>query len=599
MGEKIMLPKLSENMGCVILLLALMFLQFQAIGVERLQNVNAIAQDEPKEDRLKFPSPTFYSWGSLNLMVNDTGDRRPYILGDMGDEICNGYLAVDGVYLYMLWERRPGGSNIVEFYFDVDASENTGYIINDIGADFLCASGMLSSWNGSSWEELDGATTEIVYRGWGTGDWPETSIDYAELKIPLSVLENPRVFRIVHKLHYGSEDTAPDNNYILIYTEQGVNLQASFIAVPIDLHTGRGSNNIAYFNKGSNITLKIVNLGPSPIQNLSAHIDVPENVEIAPSFVSWDGSLQSGESIAVSFISKSRDVEDALFLARLEWINSESGHNYQEVIPLTIVTVPNISLLPIAPSVMKLGAAHKANITVINQDPVWAKVTVSVHSWTIGRASWSQLPVWVSSPNNLTVELGPNSMVRGYLNVTPLALLLPEGNTSLRFITTFEEIVLYLYEINVGLVSSNLEISVHAPEKVMRGEKFTINITVKNNEQKPITAGIQIEVFHDSHFSADQEERIKGIIVSIPLSANITIPLKLKGVSKGLSGVTIYVWTPDFKYFHRTITIESPPQAPLSLIGLIAILLTIAVGSLIYHRKRSQKGSNSLLQKVG
>lgn len=99
-------------------------------------------------------------WQGIEPIVNDTGDvSSPNSYYDLTD--C--YVLTDPSWFYFLFAKTPGGSAGWIVYFDTDSSNQTGYQINKMGADYRYsqyAEEGFYNWTNNDWAQIGSAGTE-------------------------------------------------------------------------------------------------------------------------------------------------------------------------------------------------------------------------------------------------------------------------------------------------------------------------------------------------------------------------------------------------------------------------------------------------------
>jgi len=173
-------------------------------------------------------------WEGIETVVIDEHedpDGRTF-----SDDIDRCWLAHNSSYLFIRFDNYYSSSELEIAYFDTDRDNATGYVINNIGADYRYVFEgsfykLLYRWEGA-WVELPEADVYSV----STGEISPAFREQFEARVSLADIGNPTQVDIVFALEFG--DVAPDVGHVT-YTVSKV------ITVPDDYPTIQEAINAA------------------------------------------------------------------------------------------------------------------------------------------------------------------------------------------------------------------------------------------------------------------------------------------------------------------------------------------------------------------
>jgi hypothetical protein len=221
-------------------------------------------------------------WTGVYPIINGTsGDKNnPYFYG-----ITECYILVEQGQFYFVFQKKPGGSDSWQMFFDTDLSNETGYPVDGMGADYMFQmsdSPGFYRWGGNDWEDSSINLTVDYNTLHGGAKTPDGSVVFAyvgfdggglspesyEGKISLSFLGNPTVFGLVFELPW-EHVVAPETGYIIVLQSQSLSFAASYTGPPT-LHYGQPSDTV--FN--------LLSFGPSNMINAHLEINWPRELDV-------------------------------------------------------------------------------------------------------------------------------------------------------------------------------------------------------------------------------------------------------------------------------------------------------------------------------
>jgi hypothetical protein len=522
-------------------------------------------------------------WAGVYPIINGTrGDRSsPSFYG-----ITDCYVLVEQGFLYFVFQKQPGGSDLYQMFFCTDLSSKTGYAVNGMYANYLLemsANQAFYKWSGNSW--VDAGLNLTVYfntlhSGFRTADGSlevgygsyglSNGYEWYEGRISLSLLGDPGVFGLVFELPW-ERIVAPDTGYIVIVQSRNVSFAASYTGAST-LHYGQPED--AVFN--------LLNFGPSDISEANLYVSLPEKLAVTSGQTTWQGTIPPGDRLTIDFQEEPLDYGFATSYSNFAWVDPSSGENQGISVPFAAESIPNVSLRVAAPGNMTVGIESSMNVTIANLDPLTAPLTL------IAGSPWAGYPYAFDPPYNISLVLSPNATVQLLtLQVTPTTsgeqLLTVEA---LYNGTTLNEVI---PEINVA--APRIYFSVNVPSKMRVNTVANISAVIENLENIPYQASFLLELGPGLTYVNGQNANI-----TLPADSNTTVTLQMRAETAGYSFAETYLngtyGQLDYPGY-SDIDIE-PASVNTSIIIVVAIIvLTFIVAVLAWRRRAISKNKNS------
>jgi hypothetical protein len=511
-------------------------------------------------------------WEGIYPIINGTsGDRsNPYFYG-----IIECYVLVEQGQLYFVFQKKPGGSDSWQMFFDTDLSNETGYQVNGMRADYMLqmsSDNALYRWGGNNWVHSGVNLTvnyDTLHGGWESSDGSlifaygsgsgGLSPDWYEGKISLSLLGNPTVFGLVFALPWENL-VAPETGYIVVVQSQSLSFAASYTGART-LHYGQHVDTV--FN--------LLNFGPSDLSNADLEVTLPQGLVSTSGQTAWQGKIPGGGRLTLDFEAEPLDYGLATSYSNFTWVDPSSGENRTIDLPSTTETVPNVSLGMEAPANMTLGVESSIDITLTNLDPLNAPLTIEADPLNNLGFSFGNLSLKLSS--NSTVEL-PS------VSVMPTA----PGRDNLAIIATYNGT-------GVGGASSWVDVdvpriyvtSLNMSDKMQVGTAYSISAVIENQEN--VSYGVS--------FSIDPGPGLvclngQSLNITLPANSNTTVTLQMKAEQPEYSYATVLLNSAHGQieypqYFN--IDLEPAPTITPILIAATAIIVLILAAVLALKRK--------------
>lgn len=551
----------------------------------------------------------FYNFTSDHLFVDDRGDWV-----SEGIDIRKTYVACDGEFIYILWVTPSTGSHGDIIYFDV--GEENGYPIGVIKASYLFACGWtpwsngwggIGKWDGTEfqlliplheagsnfWQSEDGRVAQHIHARW---DEPQ---EYWELKIALSVFGYPSIIRMVRTIKYAGNDQAPDDSYILIFSNQSRSFVASFYAKTSDFE-GRlreiRKESIGYYgSEGFNVSLKVMNFGNSSLELLDIHLDLPQYSGANLNKTLWNISLGPKECWNLQFELKPGRLGRFTLATAISY--NASGNGFYQVVPLVLFVIPKMNVSIQYPQQMKAGFPNELNITIINYEAINAEVSVLIYG--------QYEEYWYFTP--LTLELGPISSVKVKTEIIPLAIINPEDITHNY---SFLELALDFEDFSIcssgsfpfpggpiEIIEPDIRIIIQYPKEVVVGETFYVNISAVNNEDEEVMVSFKVKLmdWYSTFFSFEGDSKYEEQIIPLSPGSDITFSFKFEAIKEsppyGTPSIHLYVRHGFYgdDYYPGVKTVSSWTRLwPTIQALIIATILALGVGLVVFYWKKKK-----------
>lgn len=501
-------------------------------------------------------------WQGIEPIVNDTGDVSSL---NSHYDLTDCYVLTDPNWFYFLFMKTPVGSAGWIIYFDTDSSNQTGYQINKMGADYRHNHGMeegFYNWTDSEWNQIDSSGTESQSGIIGSGS---NSTEWLEGKIAMNALGNPASFRVVFYIKYG-EDIAPKTGYVTVVSDDDFAFAACFTS----------PRHVLSHNETLDLTFRLQNYGSTGISEANVEIAESPHLAIVSGENTWNGTINSGQTVEVQITATSLAYGNSTSYASFSW-TAGSPHSF--TIPLTIVTTPRIALQTQPVGDFKLGIAGALNVTVTNMDPYLAETTVET-------LSYSDINGF-----SMHIVLGPNSSVQSFHNVT----LTEVGNFGFALHAVFEDIELTHASTIITISKPNIWISsTNVTTSMQLGVEYPLTVTVQNDEDYAYSVNVS------ATFEYQQPAEAQELTMDLPARSNSTITLDIKPRETGTYDIkvslTIYEVALSTIYLYD-INIQPNYFSPLTF-GLIIIIIIIVVTAaltylIIRSRQKSARAQNS------
>lgn len=500
-------------------------------------------------------------WAGVYPIINGTsGDRNdPYFYG-----IIECYILVEEGQLYFVFQKKPGGSDSWQMFFDTNLPSETGYPVNNMRADYMLdmEGPTLSKWSGTGFSEVSAPNGSVIV-AWGAIGGGLDSKEWFEGKINLNALGNPTVLGLVFELPY-EHLVAPETGYIVVVQSQSLSFAVSYTGAPT-LHYGQPVDMV--FN--------LLNFGPSDLSNADLEINLPKELAVTSGQTGWQGTIPEGVRLTLDFEAEPLNYGRAMSYSNFAWVDSSSGENRTVNVPSTTQTVPSVSLDLEAPANMTVGVESSINITITNLDPLTAPLTIE----TDPRYNHGFLL------ESLSLALSPNSTVR--------LLSLPVMPTTSGYDPLY--ITAVFQEESVGGASS--EVMVNAPQiyvtslnmssEMQVGTAYSISAVIENEEN--VSYGVS--------FSIDPGPGLvcvngQSVNITLPANSNTTITVLMKAEKTEYSYATVHL---DGAYGqivypqYFNINLEPAPTNTPMLIAATVIIVLIFAAVLALKRKPFQK----------
>lgn len=506
-------------------------------------------------------------WAGIQPIVNDTGDRT------YSYDITECKVLVEQNQLYYVFPKKPGGSAIWQLYFDTDLSNQTGYSINGMGADYLLSTWPrgLQKWADNGWIDTnltfqyqEGVTKssdgsiEFVWGSYNDMQWLE-SVEWLEGRINLGVFDNPSIFGLVFQVLSG-QDIAPETGYIVVSQNQNLSFAASYTFKTATLHYGQLANMV--FN--------LLNFGPSNISHVDLKISLSQQLEFMSGQTTWEGTIPEGGRLTVDVEAEPLTYGQAISYSNFTWVNPSLSENQTASIQCTTEIVPNVSLSLQTPANMTQGIKSSVNITVTNLDPLKVSLTIKQGNYQFVLEPFSL----VLSPNSTiqlpTVPVVPTSSGANYLVISALYNQINVGDARSRVMVDAPRI--YMTSINV-------------PSKMQQGQVYFISPVIENEENVPYAVSFSIDPGPNLVCVNGQ-----SVNITLPAKSNTTVTLLIKAeqtqypysyATVNLNGAYGQIMYP--RYFN--IYLEAAPINMLIVVVAIIIAVLILAGVLTLKRK--------------
>lgn len=494
-------------------------------------------------------------WQDIEPIVNDTGSVSSL---HSNYDLTECYLLTDPNWFYFLFMKTPVGSAGWIIYFDTDSSNQSGYQINEMGADYRYNRGAEDGfyhWTDNDWYSLDSSDTKSR---WGLVGSGSNSTEWIEGKIAISALGNPASFRVVFYIK-GGEDIAPKTGYITVVNNDDLAFAVSFTS---DRH-------VLSHNETSHLTFKIQNHGPTDISEASAKITIPSHLAVISGGNMWNGTINSGQSVEVKITAQTLAYGNSTSHAWFSW-NSGSPQSFKT--PLTIITTPRIALQVQPVTNFKLGIAGTFNVTVINIDPYVVKTTVET-------LSYSDIDGF-----SMNMMLGPNSIVQSFYNVTFTEV----GSFDLDLHAVFEGIELTRASTFVSISKPNIWISfANVTTDMQLGAEYPLTVTIQNYEDYAYSVNVLATVEYQQPGEAQE------LFVALPARSNRTVTLEIKPREQGTYALNvsliIYEVVLSTKFLY-----DINIQPNFSLLFTHGFIITVVAATFIYLLTRGRQKRNAI-----
>jgi hypothetical protein len=505
--------------------------------------------------------------------LSDWAGVYPIINGTRGEgnlnffAILECYVLVEQGRLYFVFQKTTG-SDVWQMFFDTDLSNETGYPVNSMKADYKLemqapSQGTLSEWSGTAFSEIsvpNGSVTLAYGIGGQSG-----SREWFEGMINLNVFGNPPALGLVFELPF-ENIVAPATGYIVVEQSQSLSFAASY--------TGART---LYYGQPVDTTFNMLNFGPSDLTNADLEINLPKQLVFASDQTGRQGTIPEGGRLTLDFQAESLDYGYATSYSNLAWVDPSSGKNRTASVPYATEILPNVSVGVEAPENMTVGVQSSINITVTNLDPLTAPLTIGGDGGFL--------------VNSLSMLLSPNSTLQ--LLSVPVMPVVQGGyelNAFADYDTTNVAEAYYFVTVHAPQVwIDSINMSSEAPYGfTMRVDKpYSISAVIENDENVPYAVSFGIIPGPGLQF-------VKGpqVNMTLPPNSNTTITVIMKASTTGYSSATVYLngdygqleYPQDFNIY-----IESAPNnTPLLIAAIVIIVLVLAV-ALTLRRRQSRK----------
>jgi hypothetical protein len=573
----------AERMGRALSLMLTGFLLFAVLSEPAFSRVQSVQRNKPQglSDISQTSSVpgivvdgNLSDWAEVYPIINGTGGDRssPYFYG-----ITECYILVEQGQFYFVFKKSPFGSDSWRMFFDTDLSNETGYPINGMGADYMFAMSTpqgLYPWGGNDWgnsavnltveyDTLHGgartADSSLVFAEGGTGGG-SGSEEWYEGRISLSLLGNPAVFGLVFELPW-EHVVEPEMSYIVVSQGQSLSFAASCTAGAHTLHYGQPVDTV--FN--------LLNFGPSNMSEANLEVDLPKELSFVSGQTTWQGTIPEGGRLTLDFEAEPRDYGQATSNSIFTCVDASSGKNLTISVPSTTETVPNVSINLKAPANMTAGVESPINITVTNLDPLRAPLTIAEND-----------PLNLSGflLNDISLVIWPNSTIE--LPSVPVDPTL-SGNKNLAIIALYGEI-------GVGSASSSVTVNaprIHMttpemPSNMQVGTTYSVSTVIENDEDA--SYGVSFSIDPGPGLACVNGQSVN---VTLPANSNTTVTLLMKAEKTENSYATVNLngaWGQDVYSQLFYINLEPTPiNMPLIAAAVIVVLILAAV--LTWKRK--------------
>jgi hypothetical protein len=499
-------------------------------------------------------------WQGIQPIVDDTGDVSSPDLYDL----TRCYVLTDPVWLYFLFMKTPIGSAIWITYFDVDLSSQTGYQINNMGADFRFTCGGdegFYNWTDNDWRSVDSSGVQLAWGGiWGDS-W-SNSTEWAEGRVALDALGTPASFRVVFHIR-GGEDVAPKTGYITVVSGDP--------AVAVSFTSPR---HVLGRNETSALTFRIQNHGPVDISAADVQIAVAPPLVMLSGANSWAGSINSGQTVEGHITAQASAYGTSTSNASFTF---EPGFPLAFTIPLTIVTAPRIGLQIQRVTDFRLGAAGTFNVTVTNLDPYEAETTVEPMAYSDVKGFYMQ------------AVLAPQSSQGSLHNVT----LTEVGGFFFDLHAIFEGVELARTSSYVDVRRPNLWISAANVTTAMQlGAEYPLTVTIQNDEDYAYSVNVS------AAFEYQQPGDVEQLTVDMPAKSTRTVILEVQPREQGTHYVDVSLTMYEVLLStHHLYGIHVQPTYLFPLaIAVIAVIVVAAIASLTVRRRRrgTRRGNDAV-----
>ena len=503
--------------------------------------------------------------------LSDWAGVYPIINGS--NRILDCYLLVEQGQLFFVFQKITG-SDVWQIFFDTDLSNETGYAVNGMMANYkleMQAPGgaVLSRWDGTAFDAISvpNASLTVAYGiggESGSEEWYEGMID-------LDVIGNPAVLGLVFELPYSSS-IAPYTGYIVVAQSPSLSFAASY--------TGPSTLN---YGQPLDTTFNLLNFGPVNLTNAELKINLPQQLVLPPDQTGWQGTIPEGGRLTLDFQAESLDYGYGMINANLMWVDPSSGENQTVSVPYAVEILPNVSIGIEAPGNMTVGVQSSINISVTNMDPLTEPLTIG------GEGEFGEFLV-----NGLSILLSPNSTIK-LLQVPVMPVV--QGGYELYAVAAYNETdVAEAYSFvmvaapKVFIYSMNISIEGPSGFPIKVGTPTSISAVIENEENVsyPISFGLNL---------GPSLQFVNGpdVNMTLPPNSNSTIALVIKANATGYSWVTVYL-NGNYgqleypQYFN--IYLESAPNNSWILIAATVIIILILAAALTLRLKRSKPQEN-------
>lgn len=568
---------LSRRWGCVK---AKKVLQVIAIGLLLFTTVfgGSVFAETQKERAVKTSSysanfePTSLPNITVDGNLSDWAGIYPIINGSsakFGFRFVDCYVLVEEGSLYFVFLKQPGGSSWYSMYFDTDLSNRSGYGINGIEAKYKFDLDALSRWSGSGWQDINlsletnlaylhgGAKTPdnsiiFAYGSGSSGDSPE----WYEGKISLSWLGNPTTFGLVFE-EFPEQLVAPDTGYTVVSASQYHSFAASFTSTATTLRYGQPLDMV--FN--------LLNFGPDSLDNVDVETALPGDFNLTTGPLSFRSTIQAGERLTQNIVAAPLDYGTATCYSNFTWLDNSSGENVAFVIPLSTLTLPNIALDLEAPDNMVVGIDSSFNVTVVNDDPLWAPVTIELSPYATGDYLLDNVPL-VLSPYS-TVKLLD-------LKVVPTRVSAPPFEVSASYnLTSVDD---KAAQVQVRLPEIHF-VSINVTSEMQAGESYSVAAVIENQEN------FSYSVTTSMVLGPSLSIAVQNVSSTLPPISNSTVVFQINPEGDYMYG-RVYLTSAYGEFGEEYFNIEVKPAPFPMLIVYSAVAVAAFVVALIVILKR-------------
>jgi hypothetical protein len=519
-------------------------------------------------------------WAGVYPIINGTsGDKsNPFFYG-----IVECYVLVEQDQFYFVFQKKPGGSDSWQMFFDTDLSNETGYPINGMRAMYMLQMSFHQGfyvWGGNRWAD-SGLNLTIDYNALhGGAKTPDGSLvfayggihggsglgqDWYEGKINLSLLGNPTVFGLVFELPWEGL-VAPENRYVVVFQSQNVSLAASCTGA-CTLHYGQSFETV--FN--------LLNFGPSNMSNADLKINLSKNLNVVSGQTTWRGTILEAGRLTLDFEAESLNYGQATSYSNITWVDPSSNENWTVNIPFSTNTVPSVSLDLKTPANMTAGEESSINITVINLDPLTAPLTIEAEQPS--NAGFLL--------NNFSLMLPPNSTMQ-LLSVPVMPTTL--GTQSLAITAQYNETNVSEASLTVTVNAPRIYMtSLNMPSKMEVGIVYSISAVIENEEKASYRVSFSVNPGPGLICMNGQ-----SVNVTLLANSNTTVTLQLKGEKTGLSSATVNLnsaYGPiEYPSQFFVINIEQASiSTPVLIAATAAVVLVVLVVLTLKRKAISEK----------